>query len=146
MLLYLLAACSAPRDVELLDHGSWVFDGCAQTSASVEAGALELDTSACSPIVVTGTLIEPVEAGDRVEIVWWHDFLYAEEPATGFFSLYLDGELLYRVARPIPGPPLATTEAFDAPVGGQAITVEVSNHGDNTWDLLRLTLNPTEEL
>lgn len=146
MLPLLLAACSAPRDVELLDHASWVYEGCAATSASVEAGALELDTSACSPIAVTGTLLAPIEAGDRLEIVWWHDFLYFEEPATGRFTVYVDDAVLYQAERPIPGPPLATTEAFDAPVGGERITIEVANHGQNTWDLLRLTLNPSEEL
>lgn len=105
----------------------------------VEFDAVEIDTTNCSPARLEQPLSRPIAEGDALEIVWWHDFLFVEEPTSGFFRLYLDDQILYEVERPIPGPPLATTEVFEAPVSGGWLTLEVDNHGSNTWDLLRLT-------
>lgn len=134
----LLSACDA-TSVELLSHDRWQAEGCAVQAIAVEDGTLELDTNGCSPVRTSQVLTVPVEAGDELEVVWWHDFLFAEEPAVGHFRLLLDGVPVYDAERPIPGPPQATTTTFVAESGGAWLTVEVENHGANSWDLLRLT-------
>ena len=133
-----LAACEA-TDVELVAHERWQTDGCSITAATVESGVLELDTNACSPVRASQVLTVPIEAGAVLEVVWWHDFLFAEEPAVGHLRLLLDDVVVYDVQRAIPGPPQATTEVFEATSAGAWLTVEVDNHGANTWNLLRLT-------
>ena len=133
-----LCGCGS-SSVELLSHDRWQTDGCSTQAVSIEADTLELDTNACSPARASQALVEPVRAGDTLELVWWHDFLYAEEPADGYFRLFLDDSLIYEVRHTIPGPPQATTEAFESSAAGTWLTVEIDNHGSNTWELLRLT-------
>ncbi|MCB9673534.1 MAG: hypothetical protein H6737_00365 [Alphaproteobacteria bacterium] len=147
-LLLLLTACAGSEPVQLLDNGAWssldatdplAGEACSDIAASLEGSALEIETEGCSPVALGQRLAVPIEAGDALEVVWWHDWLFAEEPTTGRLALYVDGALLYEGIEDIPGPPAAYTEAFEAPVGGDTLVVRIENHGANTWDLLRLT-------
>lgn len=140
--------CGAREPVELLEGAAWgplaaedpLYAGpCAAGAWELEGAAVELSTDGCSPASVGAEAIEPIEPGDPLEIVWWHDFLVAEEPAEGRFTLWVDGALLYEAIEPIPSGWATRTEAFDAPVGGRHVVLRVENHGANTWNLLRLT-------
>ncbi|MEZ4321983.1 MAG: hypothetical protein R3F61_31215 [Myxococcota bacterium] len=147
----LMVACGSAEPVQLLDNGAWapVPTGdplaglpCSENAWRQEGMAVEIETEGCSPVALRQTLLEPIEPGDSLEIVWWHDWLFAEEPADGVLSLYVDGALLYERAEVIPGPPAAWTEGFEASVGGAELVLRIDNHGANTWDVLRLTRVP----
>lgn len=146
--MLLLGACRDPEPLELLDGAVWqaVPDGhplatgsCSELAWTVEGGALEVATDGCSPLAIRTSLAGPIEVGDPLEVVWWHGFLTAPEPADGNFQLFVDGQPLFEAIEPIPMPPAAYTDAFEADVGGDELVLRVQNHGANTWNLLRLT-------
>lgn len=144
-----LVGCSAGDEpLELLDNTAWAAvpssdslagQDCSSAAWSEEGAGIEVSTDGCAPVALRQTLVEPVAAGDALEIVWSHLWLFADEPVDGRFLLYLDGALLYEKVEAIPGDPAAYTETFAAPVQGQELTLRIENHGANTWNLLRLT-------
>lgn len=147
-LLPVSVACGAGEPVELLDGAAWApldasdplaGEPCSSTAWHMEGRALEVSTDGCAPVALGAALPARVRRGDALELVWWHGFLVAPEPMEARLSLWLDGELLFESVRPIPSPPTAFTESFDAPVPGESLVVRIENHGANTWNLLRLT-------
>ena len=150
-LLAALVGCGPREPVELVDNTLWtaVPEGSAQAGAScsdlaiaLEGSSLEVDTEGCSPVAAPLVLPVDVREGDPLEIVWWHDWLFFEEPIDGTFTLSVAQGVLYERIEPIPGGPAAYTEQFAAPVSaeaGETLFLTVDNHGANTWNLLRLT-------
>lgn len=151
VLLVLFGTACTSEPVELLDNTSWtaVPEGdpragadCSPLAIRLEGSALEIDTEGCSPVAAQLALSDHIDVGDPLEIVWWHDWLYFEEPVDGAFTLSVEEGVLYQRIEPIPGGPAAYTEVFDAPVAadaGDKLVLSVDNHGANTWNLLRLT-------
>lgn len=152
LLVCLLATAGCDREpVELLDNTLWsavpqdspdAGAACSNLAFALEGTALEVDTEGCSPVAVQVVLPARIRTGDELEIVWWHDFLYFEEPVDGVFRLSVDEGVLYERIEPIPGNPAAFTDRFEAPVAadaGESLVLTIDNHGANTWNLLRLT-------
>ena len=111
----------APREpADLVDMAAWVEgsdavapdllashrppDGaCPPGSVLVEGGSVEVQTGICTYAWLQQPALTDLRAGERVELVFWHSALVAENPAEGHLALLVDGETLYDRVVPNPG-------------------------------------------
>lgn len=145
----------APRTAAVLaDMAAWAEGGvdpmpehaapestCPPSGWGLEGAALEVSTGVCTHAVLEQPLLADLMPGDRVEVVWWHNQLVAESPATGHLLLAVDGETLYEREVAIPSDADAYTEQVEitrAVVAGAPLVLHLHNHGANDWTLLRI--------
>ncbi|MEN0061425.1 MAG: hypothetical protein AAGA48_04695 [Myxococcota bacterium] len=108
----------------------------------VEGSTIEIDTGICNYVVLEQPLQAPVEAGDEVEIVFWHNDLAALEEAEAHVAFSVDGVLWLDLTVPIPSVAAAYAELITVPQAaavGAPLVLHLHNHGANTWNVLRLT-------
>lgn len=119
-----------PADA-ICDDCGWGFDPVFQS--------LVVQTDVCDYLTLRQLTLEPLEPGDVVEIDGFHGVLVAEEPATGYMALALDGEIVWEFRAPIPSDAAIIDEQFTVdrsyPLGTD-LQFHVHNHGPNTWDLI----------
>lgn len=163
MILWLLACENEPTatgPVALVDVAAWAPadsvdpfaderpDGATcDGGTELEGGTLEVDTGVCAWLWVEQPLLAPVAEGDPLELVFWHSWLDAPEPAEGHLAVVIDGEVAHELLVPIPGEPASYTERFASPAtarAGAPVGLHLHNHGTNTWNVLRLDRLPTE--
>ena len=89
-----------------------------------------------------------MEPGDRLQLRVWHFELVADAPATANVHLIIDGEEWAMAKEPIPS--TGRMIVIDMPVtrvvpAGVDVVFHLDNHGINSWHLVDLILNPTDE-
>lgn len=131
----------APVDPEhdpLADHRPAQID-CPPGAWGPEGGGFEIQTGVCSYAAFDQALPIPVEPGDLVSILVWHDVLDAAEPGTGHVAVWLGDEVLWETTVAIPADsgvleaviPIERSPAPDARLG-----LHLHNHGFNSWRVL----------
>lgn len=145
----------APRPAAALaDMGLWALGvddpepahapvdaGCPEAGWGLEGAALEVSTGTCTYAVLEQPLLGDLQPGDRVEVVWWHNQLVADAPATGHLLLAVGGQALYEREVAIPASADAYTETVTvgtAAAVGEPLVLHLHNHGANDWTLLRV--------
>ena len=111
---------------------------CPRRAAAVEAGALELDSTACDWITVRAPSLLKVRKGQEVELFFFHAPLAAEEPAEAVMEIRIGDEVWWRQVAQIPASDAFYEETLEAPAAveeGDAIVLHVHNHGSNTYTL-----------
>lgn len=102
---------------------------------------LEIETDRCDYLTVQQPALEPIEAGDKIEIWGYHDLLLADDPAQGYMGLAIDGQLLWEYRVQIPSGPRTIEGEFlvdrDFPAGSD-VQLHVHNHGPNSWEVVAL--------
>lgn len=114
---------------------------CGLGSWGLEGSTLEVETGACDFLSVRQPLLTTIREGETLELVFWHAWLTAEDPAQGHLALFVGDALLWETWIDIPGDPASYTEVFRSPLGavsGESVTLHLHNHGANTWNVLRL--------
>ncbi len=114
---------------------------CPSNSWYNEDGALEVETGFCNYLSVAQSSKTDIAEGDTVHLVLWHGSLRFDEPATGHVAIAVDGNIVWEETVAIPAGAdifdVRTTANFSAPAGSK-VEYKVSNHGYNTWTLLKL--------
>lgn len=150
---------SPPTDAalatELIDHAAWravpaaddplashrpAETVCPEGASVVEHGALEVQTGYCNYLALAQVLPVPIEAGDMLRVVLWHDRLVAD-PAVGHVAILLGGEVAWERSVTIPSEASVYDELFAPPrtfEAGEAVGLHLHNHGYNSWSLLSL--------
>jgi hypothetical protein len=105
--------------------------------------SIEIQTEVCDYLTLHQPTLEPLEPGDVVTVVGYHDVLSAPEPAEGYIGLALDGELAWEFQVPIPADAAEFEEEFtvdrSVPVASE-MQLHLHNHGPNTWELIAVTV------
>ncbi len=170
----LLAGCptgSEPREVEdLVDATLWEVQSaeddpfpehravadviCVQEAVRTEGAegdeVLDVDTADCPYLAASQPSLAPIQAGDRLSVLAWHQALASTEPdAAGHMALVVDGALIWEITVPIPGSadiyePVVEMDS-EVPEGAQ-VAVHVHNHGANTWRLGHVRVLPPGEV
>ncbi len=115
---------------------------CPVGTVTVEDGALEVDTGLCDYVLLEQPLLADVQAGELVEIVFWHNELAALSPAEAHVAFAIDGSVVVEHTIPIPSLAAAyaeTVEITDDVAVGAPLVLHLHNHGANTWNVLRIT-------
>jgi hypothetical protein len=116
-------------------------DDCPEAGWGLEGSVLEVETGTCSYGVLEQPLLAELWPGDEVELVWWHNQLVSEEPATGHVLLTVGGHVLYEREVAIPHEPDAYTETVtvsERVEAGEPVVLHLHNHGANSWSFLRV--------
>ncbi len=113
---------------------------CPPAAWTIEGATVEIDTGACPLAVLEQPLLDDVQPGDTLELVFWHSQLVAEEEAEAHLALLVDGTVIYERLVPIPSDPEAYTEEITGVSAepGDLLQVHLHNHGANAWNLLHL--------
>jgi hypothetical protein len=127
-----------PADAECDDSG-YSYDPLERT--------IEIQTQVCDYLTLSQPTRVALAAGDTIHIAGFHDILISAEPAEGYVGVALDGEIVWTLRVPIPGPPAVFEDSFTierAIPAGTEIQVHVHNHGPNSWELgdIRMTPGP----
>lgn len=101
-----------------------------------EGGGFEIQTGVCNYAAFDQALPIAINEGDALQIILWHDFLDAAEPATAHVAVWLDTTVVWETEVSIPGfsksfdviVPIDWTPSPDARLG-----VHLHNHGFNSW-------------
>ena len=159
--LGLLAGCAGREPGPLVDHEAWTWVeaaadplsehrpnpvDCAPTEWRVEAGALEVETSACNYAALSQPLARPVDEGAPLRVIAWHSTLDAAEVGEAHVAILLAGHLVWERFVPIPSAPGAMDDSFDSPVAaneGDPVVLHLHNHGDNAWTFLSFEVSET---
>ncbi len=111
---------------------------------------IEVDTTECNYVSLTGPLMHDIEAGEPIGVDMWWSTLASVEPATGHLALFVGGQRLWETEVEIPGPADARRFEFPSPLSafaGEDVVFHLHNHGFNTWTLARLaTLTSLDEI
>ncbi len=100
----------------------------------------EINTAWCNYATVEQPLLEPLAAGDTVEVRVWH-FDLTGAPAEAYVGVAVAGEIEWERIIPIPsegGLIAETFEVSEAVEAGTPIQFHVHNHGNNTWELVSI--------
>ena len=111
---------------------------CPRRAASVEAGALELDTAVCDWITVEAPSRLRVRAGTELELFFFHAALSANEPAEAVMEVHIGEGTTWTHTAPVPSSSAFYDEVLvleqtlrpDDP-----LVLHVHNHGANTYTL-----------
>ncbi|MBK6689864.1 MAG: hypothetical protein IPG45_35695 [Deltaproteobacteria bacterium] len=125
-----------------VDHRPAEFD-CPAATWGPEGGGFEVQTGACNYAAFDQPLPMPVEVGDRLSILVWHDLLDSAEPGTAHLAVWVGTTVLWQAEVDIPAPsgtfeavvPIASTPAADARLG-----LHLHNHGFNSWRFVEVDL------
>lgn len=100
-------------------------------------------TRECSRLTVSSALLEPLEAGETVELRIWHFPLLPYGPAEATLRVGLEGEWLWSEVVAIPAQSRLLQGRFTTsraiPVG-TPLRWHVSNHGVNSWNFVSATV------
>jgi hypothetical protein len=148
----------------LIEHEAWAILGGADdpwlshaspesycTNASIygEEGTLEIDTTECDYIALHQPALIPITAGDLLEIIAWHSWLFDDDPnvsdTTAHVLLQIEDTPLWDHTITIPAEPDAFSVLWNAdtafPVGTD-VYFHIHNHGSNTYNLLSIEVLP----
>jgi hypothetical protein len=109
---------------------------------------LEINTDFCDYATVRQPSTQPLQPGDRVSIRVWHYALTTPPPAEAHIALAVDGEVVWeeRVPSPAAAALVEGEIAIDRDVpAGTELQFHVHNHGANTYDLLSLEVERSDE-
>lgn len=102
---------------------------------------LEVETDVCDYLTAHQPSLQPIEAGDEIQVLGYHDLLLSDVPAEGYLGLAIDGQLVWEYRVDIPSGALMIDERVtvdrDFPEGSD-VQVHVHNHGPNTWEIVAL--------
>ena len=114
---------------------------CTRIAFRPEYGGVELDTGICNHITLSQPASVAVARGASIYITGWHSTLVSEEMGVGQMRVMLGDQDVWTIQSPIPGP----AQSFDVEIinrvevtPGERVYVHVSNHGANTWNILRI--------
>lgn len=160
--------------VKLLDHDKWVelesgddpfwatrpnnmTPKCAPFSFQIEGFAketqsIEIDTTACDYLTIGQPLPVAVRQGDSIKLVTWHlrlsaDGATTQNPVEGLVGIALGKTVLWQKTLSIPGPEdsfVMTVTAKANASAGENVAFHVRNHGTNTYNLMKLELQPKQ--
>ena len=116
---------------------------CPSATWGPEGGGFEIQTGACNYGAFDQPLSTPIEAGDALNIIVWHDTLDFAEPATAHVAVWMGRTVLWEAEVAIPAPsnsfevtvPIEETPAPDARLG-----LHLHNHGFNSWRFVAVDL------
>ena len=167
----LVCGCAQP-DVEpraayrFVDHEAWVEGGadpwpehapdpvdCSSLAWSYGTSggepSLEVSTADCNYLLVEQPSTHEALAGDELRMRLWHFDLIQPDPAEAHAGVQVGDQLLFDVTVPIPSAgemvERAITLQTDLPEGSPVV-FHLHNHGENTWNLVELSVNPPETL
>jgi hypothetical protein len=131
---------SVEREADPFVADATALPDCPTTGVRVEAdqGWLELDTTACSWVTVTGLARFDVDLGQQLKLVVSHFDLDAPAPAKAQLELRLDGCKAWSQAIPIPSAADVVTAELASPCAlrqNDAVWFHLQNHGQNTYQL-----------
>lgn len=147
------AETDEPSPIPVVDAAAWVqvaadddpFSAqrpedvaCDPEGIFLEAGTLEIDTSMCDWPTLEQPLLEPIEAGTTLEVVFWFGNLLSPEPAEGLAELRFGGDTVWQLRVPIPhrGDFIIDRVIADRDfAAGEPVLFHLHNHGANTWNL-----------
>ena len=139
----------APADAEhdpLADERPPAVD-CPPAAWGLEAGGLEIQTGACNYFFVTQPSLAAIEAGDAIDIVVFHQYLDAPEPAEGHVAILVGDEIVWEAYVEIP----SEADVLEARVvagrdwsAGTPVGVHLHNHGYNAWTVLDVSTAPKQ--
>ncbi len=105
--------------------------------------ALSVASEQCGFVSFSQPLLEPVRAGDPINLRLWHFDLIAPEPSEAVLGLALGDEIQWNTTIPIPSSSglIATTfTATTAAPAGTPIIFHLHNHGQNSYHLLEISV------
>jgi hypothetical protein len=140
-------APAGAHDDPLADERPATVD-CPTAAWGLEAGGLEIQTGACNYFFVTQPSLAAIEAGDAVDIVVFHQYLDAPEPAEGHVAILVGHDVVWEAHVEIP----AEADVLEARVVaerawpvGTPVGVHLHNHGYNAWTVLDVSVAPRLE-
>jgi len=139
-------APASAEDDPLADERPATVD-CPTATWGLEAGGLEIQTGACNYFFVTQPSLAAIEPGDAIDVLVFHQYLDAPEPAEGHVAILLDDDILWdaHVAIPAEANVLETRVIAErAWPAGTSVGVHLHNHGYNAWTVLDVSLAPRE--
>ncbi len=138
----------------LIDHLAWVeLDAdqdpfadhrpetvsCPEWSRQLEGDVFEVETDDCNYASLSQPSLRDLKAGERVDVIYWHLWLWAPEPAQAHVALTIGDWLVFENSIEIPGPEGSFSPQVTVPTdlpAGTPITFHLHNHGVNSWRLL----------
>ena len=124
-------------------HGGDDAARCSGVHWRTEGLGVEVDTQACNYVTLTQTSVQPIAAGQRVQVRAWWQILASVEPTEGYIAVLIGDWLLFDERVAIPGDADARTVRIESPrayPAGTPIYFHVDNHGYNSWTLGSLTV------
>ena len=140
----------------LIDHTRWVAldaEGdpftahrpeavdCPDWSRQIEGALYEVETGDCNYASLSQTTLRPIRAGDRVDAVLWHLWLWAPQVAEAHVAIQIGDWLFFEETVAIPGPEQSYSPSGVAPKDfplGTPVVFHLHNHGVNSWRLLSI--------
>lgn len=118
---------------------------CPTAAWGFEAGGLEIQTGACNYFFVTQPSLAAIEEGDAIDVVVFHQYLDAAEPAQGHVAILVGDTVVWEAYAKIPADANvleARVVAEQAWPAGTPVGVHLHNHGYNAWTVLEVSLVP----
>lgn len=118
---------------------------CPTAAWGFEAGGLEIQTGACNYFFVTQPSLAAIEEGDAIDVVVFHQYLDAAEPAQGHVAILVGDTVVWEAYAKIPSDANvleARVVAERAWPAGTPVSVHLHNHGYNAWTVLEVSLVP----
>jgi len=114
---------------------------CPEWAREIEGEVFEIETDDCNYASLSQPSLRDLRAGERVDVVYWHLWLWSPEPAQAHVALTIGDWTVFENHIEVPGPegnygPQATVP-HDLPAG-TPITFHLHNHGVNSWRLLSI--------
>lgn len=117
-----------PRNVDCPRGTGWL----------VEDDELEVRTEFCNYLSLSQQVLLDLTAGTELELALSHSELNFNAPSTGHVAIAIEGNLLWQTEIAIPGPSAIYKETITLPFDvsrGDAIEINLHNHGDNAWTI-----------
>ncbi len=118
---------------------------CPTATWGLEAGGLEIQTGACNYFFVTQPSLAAIAEGDAIDVVVFHQYLDAAEPAEGHVAILVGDAVVWEAFVAIP----ADANVLEARVvverawpAGTPVGIHLHNHGYNAWTVLDVSLVP----
>jgi hypothetical protein len=110
----------------------------------VETGVLEVNTDLCVYGAFVQASLEPIHAGDELELILLHDALYFKDgEATAHVGIGFGSEIAWQTELPIPSAAAQVRQTWTAPADvevGSPVHLHLHNHGTNNYRLVSLTV------
>ena len=116
---------------------------CSEAAWYPELGGLEVDTALCNYVSLTQPLQESIAVGDGLEVLAWHQSLWAEEAAQAHVAILVNGKILWEQIIDIPGDAAiydGDWKAETSASAGSPVVLHLHNHGYNSWQFNALTV------
>ena len=130
-------------DADPLAHHRPSEVSCPSAAWGPEGGGFEVQTGVCNYGAFDQPLLTPIEAGDMLNIIVWHDTLDFPEPATGHVAVWIGGTVLWEAETAIPAPSASfevTVPIEVAPEPNARLGLHLRNHGYNSWRFVAVDL------